>query len=212
MEEEEMKEPGERIPVKNNRKRKTLQAPKAPQQNGKRQHDGYKSSSSDDEDVQRAGHQKKETELVILTGDFTCIVDLDGRFGGDDSKLGSMSRFMVEAVKVTKLHYVFSIPADKAQPHIHLVAARWVYLLKGKNKTPGSDGLPDELYSALWDLTGQNLLELSNNALLAVHQEAEACSIVETLGEKERVDPVGCFPEQMYHQNFLTSTKTSLAG
>eukprot|EP00061_Rhincodon_typus_P013434 g39808.t1 len=49
---------------------------------------------------------------VILTGDFNCIIDTDGRSGGADSELDSMSRFLMETVKVTKLHHVFSIPAD----------------------------------------------------------------------------------------------------
>eukprot|EP00061_Rhincodon_typus_P007785 g29817.t1 len=36
-----------------------------------------------------------------------------------------------------------------------------------KNKTPGSDGLPAELYSAVWDLIGQDLLEVYDNILRA---------------------------------------------
>eukprot|EP00061_Rhincodon_typus_P005645 g25418.t1 len=36
-----------------------------------------------------------------------------------------------------------------------------------KNKTPGSDGLPAELYSALWELIGQDLLEVYENMLRA---------------------------------------------
>eukprot|EP00061_Rhincodon_typus_P002641 g18095.t1 len=36
-----------------------------------------------------------------------------------------------------------------------------------KNKTSGSDALPGELYSALCDLIGQNLLELYDSTLLA---------------------------------------------
>eukprot|EP00061_Rhincodon_typus_P017129 g45688.t1 len=35
-----------------------------------------------------------------------------------------------------------------------------------KNKTPGSDGLTAELYSALWDLTGWDLLKLYDSTLL----------------------------------------------
>eukprot|EP00061_Rhincodon_typus_P001624 g15306.t1 len=37
----------------------------------------------------------------------------------------------------------------------------------GRNKTPGSNGLPVELYSALWDLVGQDLLEVYDSALRA---------------------------------------------
>eukprot|EP00061_Rhincodon_typus_P001089 g13680.t1 len=36
-----------------------------------------------------------------------------------------------------------------------------------RNKTPGSDGLLVELYSALWDLVGQDLLEVYDSALQA---------------------------------------------
>eukprot|EP00061_Rhincodon_typus_P015224 g42782.t1 len=36
-----------------------------------------------------------------------------------------------------------------------------------KNKTPGSDGLPAELYSAMWDLIGQGLLEMYDSMHLA---------------------------------------------
>eukprot|EP00061_Rhincodon_typus_P010553 g34926.t1 len=36
-----------------------------------------------------------------------------------------------------------------------------------KNKTPGSDGLLAEPYSSLWDLIGQDLLEVYNSMLLA---------------------------------------------
>eukprot|EP00061_Rhincodon_typus_P006906 g28021.t1 len=87
-----------------------------------------------------------------------------------------------------------------------------------KNKTPGSDGLPAKFYLALWDLIGQVLLEVYDSTLLAgsmrepMRKEKfakettsdhksmrkwSAGSILETLREKERVDPVTWFPEQI---------------
>eukprot|EP00061_Rhincodon_typus_P013879 g40518.t1 len=51
---------------------------------------------------------------VILAGDFNCIIDAVGGNGGADSKLDAMSRFLMETIKVAKLHDVFSTPADGA--------------------------------------------------------------------------------------------------
>eukprot|EP00061_Rhincodon_typus_P002029 g16408.t1 len=36
-----------------------------------------------------------------------------------------------------------------------------------KNKTPGSEGLPAELYSALWELISQDMLQVYDRMLLA---------------------------------------------
>eukprot|EP00061_Rhincodon_typus_P013849 g40477.t1 len=44
-----------------------------------------------------------------------------------------------------------------------------------KNKTPGSDRLLAELYSALWDLIDQDLLELYDSMLLAVCRVMSIC-------------------------------------
>ncbi|XP_072440864.1 uncharacterized protein [Chiloscyllium punctatum] len=66
MEEEVIKQAEESIPVKN-RRRKSCQAPKAPQQKGKRQlHEGGTASSSEGEDGRKEGHhqQKKRQSAV----------------------------------------------------------------------------------------------------------------------------------------------------
>eukprot|EP00061_Rhincodon_typus_P006329 g26868.t1 len=52
---------------------------------------------------------------LILAGDFDCIIDPDGQSGGADSKLDTVPRFLMEMVKVAKLHDIFSTPADGAQ-------------------------------------------------------------------------------------------------
>eukprot|EP00061_Rhincodon_typus_P006234 g26660.t1 len=50
---------------------------------------------------------------VILAGDFKCVIDVDGRSRGADSKLDTTSRFLMEMVQVAKLHDVFiCIPVD----------------------------------------------------------------------------------------------------
>eukprot|EP00061_Rhincodon_typus_P008010 g30229.t1 len=63
VEEEEVKEEGEWIPVRINCKKKTCQASTGPQQNGKKQlHDGHNSSSSDNENMGRDSHQHKKRQ------------------------------------------------------------------------------------------------------------------------------------------------------
>eukprot|EP00061_Rhincodon_typus_P000329 g11335.t1 len=56
---------------------------------------------------------------VILAGDFSCIIDADGRssvgIAGGCSKLDVTSRFLIDTVKDAKLLDVFSTPADGAQ-------------------------------------------------------------------------------------------------
>eukprot|EP00061_Rhincodon_typus_P013510 g39919.t1 len=55
------------------------------------------------------------SRLVILSRDFNCIIKADGRSGRADSELDAKSRFLMETVKVDKLHNVFSIPANRVQ-------------------------------------------------------------------------------------------------
>eukprot|EP00061_Rhincodon_typus_P007144 g28521.t1 len=157
---------------------------------------------------------------VILAGDFNCIIDVDGRSGGTDSKPDATSRFRWKRLKLpscttssaplrtersvdtpgsTNVKPVFFSdhclcelydmkPTDRVASQLLLSSIMEVLdnsrckrldqmlsldeLTKAlesleKNKTPRSDGLPAELYSALWDVIGQDLLEVYHNMLLA---------------------------------------------
>eukprot|EP00061_Rhincodon_typus_P016691 g45041.t1 len=194
------------------------------------------------------------SRLIILAGDFNCIIDMDRQSRGTDSDVDSTSGFLMETVKVAKLHDIFSTLAIRAQ---HRYTRSWpdgsihsrirnntqerldqllsldelTKTLKNRIKlleatayqkdvnlrgvtVPGSGGLQVKasLYmdDSLDPLSIHRLMSICNQFDLGSGAKKfakknkfdhkfigkwSACSILETLWEKERVDPVAWFIE-----------------
>eukprot|EP00061_Rhincodon_typus_P009528 g33101.t1 len=74
------------------------------------------------------------SRLVILAGDFNCIIDANGQSGGASSKPDAMSRFLIETIKDAR--YTWSRPDGSIRSRIDFLLVSRVFSVRSTNVKP----------------------------------------------------------------------------